>query len=209
MYALSDFQVYNELTPQGQHAIRAMELAKKYKVDILDIAKEIGEPVIWTKTVLMSAIALSLMNGDKLNSLSRVETAIGIDFYIAEAIQAMLPFQTMLCPVAPEMEQWIKDNFASQDLDILLDLIEAPKNDISYLLKGQKPSAPKKNCFQELPKSFKENFQAYRAMLREVRDYNKNKMFNVNSAKELIAQFNKNMIIVNEIVDDLREEGLF
>jgi hypothetical protein len=206
---MDQIDLYNELTPQGQHAIRAMELAKKYKVDILDIAKETGEPVIWTKKVLMSAIALSLMNGDKLNSLSRVETAIGVDFYIAEAIQAMLPFQTMLCPVAPEMEQWIRDNLSSQDLDIILDLVEAPKNDISYLLKGQKPAAPKKNCFQELPKSYKENFQAYRSMLREVRDHNKNKMFNANSAKELMAQLNKNMIIVNEIVDDLREEGLF
>lgn len=206
---IDQIDLYNELTPQGQHAIRAMELAKKYKVDILDIAKETGEPVIWTKKVLMSAIALSLMNGDKLNSLSRVETAIGIDFYIAEAIQAMLPFQTMLCPVAPEMEQWIKDNLSSQDLDIILDLIEAPKNDIPYLLKGQKPPAPKKNCFQELPKGYKETFQAYRSMLREVRDHNKNKMFNANSAKELLAQFNKNMIIVNEIVDDMREEGIF
>jgi len=206
---MDQIDLYNELTPEGQHAIRAMELAKKYKVDILDIAKETGEPVIWTKKVLMSAIALSLMNGDKLNSLSRVETAIGIDFYIAEAIQAMLPFQTMLCPATPEMEQWIKDNLSSQDLDIILDLVDAPKNDIRYLLKGQKPPAPKKNCFQELPKSYKENFQAYRSMLREVRDHNKNKMFNANSAKELLAQFNKNMIIVNEIVDDMREEGIF
>ncbi|MFZ2632907.1 MAG: hypothetical protein WA017_02695 [Desulfosalsimonadaceae bacterium] len=206
---MDQIDLYNELTPQGQHAIRAMELAKKYKVDILDIAKEIGEPVIWTKKVLMSAIALSLMNGDKLNIISRVETAIGIDFYIAEAIQAMLPFQTMLCPVAPEMEQWIKDNLSSQDLDIILDLIEAPKNDIPYFLKGQRPPAPKKNCFQELPKSYKENFQAYRSMLRELRDHTKNKMFKGNSVRELMAQFNKNMIIVNEITDDLREEELF
>ncbi|PIP41054.1 MAG: hypothetical protein COX19_04405 [Desulfobacterales bacterium CG23_combo_of_CG06-09_8_20_14_all_51_8] len=205
---IDQIDFYHELSTQGQHAIRAMELAKKYKVDIVDIAKEIDEPLLWTKKVLVAAIALSLMNGDKLNDASSVETMIGIDLDIARAIQAMLPFHTMLCPVAPEMEQWIKDNLSSQDLDMILELVDVDKKDLPYLLKGEAPPPPKKNCFEELPTDYREQLQAYIAVLREIRDHVKNKMFNEDSAKQLMVHLNKNVTVINEIVDGLREEKL-
>jgi hypothetical protein len=185
-----------------------MELAKQYKVNILDIAKEIGEPPLWTKKVLVSAIALSLMNGERLSDISSVETMIGIDFNTAEAIQALLPFQSMLCPVAPEMEQWMKDNLSSQDLDMILELVDVKENDLPYLLKGETPPALKKNRFEELPASYKEQLQAYIALLRELRDHAKNKRFNQDSAKQLLVHLNKNVTVINEIVQGLREDKL-
>ena len=204
---LDQIDAYNKLPIQHQHVIRAMELAKHYKVDIIDIAKEINEPVIWTRKVLVAATALSLMHSDKLNDASSVETLIGINFDTAKLIQCALSFRTMLCPVSPDMEQWVKNNFSSKDLDLILSLVDANKNDLPHLLKGETP--PKEtNRFKSLPEDYKAQLEAGIALLRELRDHTKNKRFNSDSAKQLLAHLNKNVTVINEIVDGLREDKL-
>ncbi len=204
---LDQIDFYRELPVQSQHAIRVMELAKKYKMDIIDMVKEIDEPVIWIRKVLVAAMALSLMRGDKLDDASSVETLIGISFDIARCIQSALPFQTMLCPISPDMEQWAKDNLSPKDLDLILSLVEVNKNDLPHLLKGETP--PKKtNCFKALPDCYKDQLQTSIAVLRELRDHAKNKRFNGDSAKQLLSHLNKNVMVINEIVDGLREGKL-
>jgi hypothetical protein len=120
----------------------------------------------------------------------------------------MLPFHNMLCPVVPEMEQWIKDNLSSQDLDVILELVDVKKKDLPYLLKGEKPPEPKRNCFEQLPDAYKKQLQAYITVLREIRDHAKNKRFNQDSAKQLMVHLNKNVTVINEIFDGLREDRL-
>ena len=202
---LDQIDFYRELPVQSQHAIRAMELAKKYKMDIIDMVKEIDEPVIWIKKVLVAAMALSLMRGDKLDDASSVETLLGINFNTARCIQSALPFQIMLCPISPDMEQWAKDNLASNDLDLILRLVDVNKSDLPHLLKGETP--PKKtNCFKELPDCYKDQLQTNIAVLRELRDHARNKRFIGDSAKQLLVHLNKNVTVINEIFDGLREK---
>jgi hypothetical protein len=201
---LDQIAFYREIPVQGQQVMRAMELAKKYKLDIIDIVDEINKPPQWIKKVLVAAIALSLMNGKKLDNASRVETLLRIDFNIARYIQNALPFHRMLCPIAPEMEHWFKDNLTATDLDLIAALSKADKRDLPYFLKGETPP-PKTPCFKQLPGSYKEHFQTSAGVLNEIREHARNKMFNHDSAKELLIHLNINQTAMNEIFDALRE----
>jgi hypothetical protein len=204
---LDQIDAYNEFPAHSQHAIRAMELAKHYKMDIVDIAKEINEPLIWIRKVMLSAMALSLMRGDKIDDASRVETLMGIEFNVIQCIQRMLVFQKMLDPISRDMERWVKNNLSQQDLDLLLSLVEANQNDFPHLLKGEAPP-PGTKRYQKLPDSYKDRLQVCIAVFRELRDHTKNDRFNSGAAKQLTGHLNKNVIVINEIFDGLRERNL-
>jgi hypothetical protein len=201
---LDQIDFYREFPIQGQHVMRTMELAKKYKLDIIDIVDEVNEPPQWVRKVLIAAIALSLMNGKRLDKASRVETLLGINFDITRYIQNALPFHRMLCPISQEMEHWFKDNLTANDLDLIAELSEADRRDLPYFLKGETPP-PKTPCFKQLPGSYKMHFQKSAEVLNEICDHARNKMFNHDSAKELLIQLNIHQTAMNEIFDALRE----
>ena len=205
---LDQIDLYNELPVNCQHAMRAMELAKHYKLDVIDIIKEINEPVLWTRKVLMAAIALSLMKGDYMEDASHVETALGIGFDVARTIQDALPFNTMLCPVAPEMAQWMEDNISAKDLKVIAALTGEKEDDLPYLLRKEKPPS-KKRHFEKLPDEYKDHLKTNVQVLRELRTHSRNHMFMGDSAKQLVGHLNKNMTAMNEIFEALRELQIF
>ena len=205
---LDQIDLYNELPVNCQHAMRAMELAKHYKLDVIDIIKEINEPVLWTRKVLVAAIALSLMKGDYMENASHVETALGIGFDVARTIQDGLPFNTMLCPVAPEMAQWMEDNISAKELEVIAALTGEKEDDLPYLLRKEKPPS-KKRHFEKLPDEYKNHLKANVQVLRELRTHSRNHMFMGDSAKQLVGHLNKNMTAMNEIFEALRELQIF
>jgi len=204
---LDQIEFYNALPVKNQHAIRAMELAKKYKIDIVSIAKELNEPEPWIRKVLLAAITLSLMKGDQITDASKVVTIIGIAFDTARCLQAALLYHTMLCPVSPDMEQWMRDNLLDKELDLILKLVTAKKKDLIHLLKGEAPP-PKANCFETLPDIYKDRLQDGLAMFHEILDDVRNHRFNRASAKQLLVYLNKILTMMNEIEDLLHEQGL-
>jgi hypothetical protein len=205
---LDQIDLYNELPEKCQHAMRAMELAKHYKLDVIDIIKEIKEPVLWTRKVLVAAIALSLMNGGYMEDASHVETALGIGFDVARTIQDALPFNTMLCPVAPEMAQWLEDNISAKDLEVIAALTGEKEDDLPYLIRKEKPPS-KKRHFEKLPDEYKDHLKSNVQVLRELRTHARNHMFRGDSAKQLVGHLNKNMTAMNEIFEALRELQIF
>jgi hypothetical protein len=205
---LDQIKFFRELPLRSQHAIRAMELAKKYKIDIIDMIDEIDEPVIWIRKVMVAATALALMHGNKLGDARRVQALFGIDIDIARCIQKALSFKTMLHPIFPEMERWFKDNLSSSDFEVIAAIAGADKCDLPYLLKGQTPPA-KWSIYNEFPDSHKDQLQECIAVFREIRNCVKNRMVNQDSARQMLIHLNKNITAINEIFEILREKGLF
>jgi len=205
---LDQIDLYNELPEKCQHAMRAMELAKHYKLDVIDIFKEIKEPVIWTRKVLVAAIALSLMKGGYMEDASHVETELGIGFDVARTIQDALPFNTMLCPVAPEMAQWLEDNISVKDLEVIAALTGEKEEDLPYLIRKEKPPS-KKRHFEKLPDEYKDHLKANVLVLRELRTHTRNHMFRGDSAKQLVGHLNKNVTVMNEIFETLHKLQIF
>ncbi len=87
---------------------------------------------------------------------------------------------------------------------MIAELSEADRRDLPYLLKGETPP-PKTPCFKQLPDSFKGYFKTSAGVLNEIRDHARNKMFNHDSAKELLIHLNINQTAMNEIFYALRE----
>jgi hypothetical protein len=201
---LDQIDLYREFPIQWKQAIRAMELVKIYKLDIVDITDEINEPILWVKKVLVAAIALSLMNSDDLNDASSVEVLLGLDIEIVKCIQNFLYCKEMVCPIAPDMENWFKENLSANDLDMIAELSGVSRDNLPYLLKGQAPP-PKAQCFKEFPDSYKKQISAFIRLLSEIHEHAKNKMFNHNSAKDLLFHLNRNQTAINEIIDVLRQ----
>jgi hypothetical protein len=204
---LDQIDLYREFPLQWQQAIRAMELVKIYKLDIVDITDEINEPILWVRKVLVAAIALSLLNSDDLNDASSVEVLLGLDIEIIKCIQNILYFKEMVCPIAPDMESWFKENLSANDLDMIVELSGVSRENLSYLLKGQTPP-PKVQCFKEFPGSYKKQISAFIQVLCEIHEHAKNKMFNHNSARDLLFHLNRNQTAINEIIDVLRQNVL-
>lgn len=201
---LDQIDFYNKLPKQCQHAMRAMELAKAYKMDIIDMIREINEPVRWIRKILIAAIAIALMPANHFDIATSVEKLLGINFEITRCIQQALPFKKMLCPVSPDMEGWMKDNISDNDFKKIATLADVKLADLIYLIKGKTPPI-KKNYFEKLPDSYKDQLQSYVIVLRELRNHAKNNMFKDDSAKQLMVHLNKNMTVINEIFDGLRE----
>jgi hypothetical protein len=204
---LDQIDLYREFPVQWQQAIRVMELVKIYKLDIVDITDEINEPILWIKKVLVAAIAFSLMNSDELNDASSVEVLLGLDIELVKCIQKVLYLKEMVCPIAPDMENWFKENLSANDLDIIVELSGVSRENLPYLLKGQAPP-PKVQCFKEFPDSYKKQISAFIRLLCEIHEHAKNKMFNHNSAKDLLFHLNRNQTAINEIIDVLRQNVL-
>jgi hypothetical protein len=205
---LDQIKFFHELPVRSQHAIRAMELAKKYKIDIIDMIDEIDEPVIWIRKVMVAATALALMHGNKLDDARRVQALFGIDIDIARCIQKALTFKTMLHPIFPEMERWFKDNLTPSDFEVIAAIAGADKCDLPYLLKGQTPPS-KWNIYNEFPDFHKDQLQECITVFREIRNCVKSRIFNQDSARHLLIHLNKNITAINEIFEILREKGLF
>jgi predicted transcriptional regulator len=204
---LDQIDFYHKLPKQSQHAMRTMELARTYKLDIIDMTREINEPVSWIRKILIAAIAIVLMPGNHFDIASSVEKLLGINFEITRCIQQALPFKKMLCPVSPDMEDWMANNISERDLKIIATLVNAKTTDLLYLIKGALPP-PKKNYFEELPDNYKDHLQSHVVVLRELRNHAKNQMFNGDSAKQLMVHLNKNVTVINEIFDGLREVNM-
>lgn len=201
---LDQVSAYNEFPVQSQHALRAMELARNYQMDIIDIAKEINEPILWVRKVLIATIAFSVMNSDQLDDVSSVETMIGIGFDLARCIQGALTFQTILSPVFPGMEQWVKDNLSAKELDLILKVVSACKHDLPHLLKSATP--PKKtNCIQIPYDAYTDQLQVSHLLLLEIGDHAKNKRFSADTVKKIAADLNKHTTAKNEIFDWFHE----
>ncbi|MDO9263933.1 MAG: hypothetical protein Q7U02_08195 [Desulfosalsimonadaceae bacterium] len=204
---LDQIEGYNTLPVRNQHAIRAMELAKKHKLDIFSIAKELNEPEPWIRKVLLAAIALSLRPGDKTTKASIFETLVGIGFNTSKCTQETLPFHTMLRLVSPDMEQWMKDNFLAKELTLISKLISANKKDMLPLFNGEVP--PRKTTrFIELPDAYIDRLEAHTALLEEICDHAKNKRFDRASAKQILVHLNKMVTRTNEFMDVVRENKL-
>jgi len=201
---LDQIDFYNKLPKKCQHAMRAMELAKTYKMDIIDMIREINEPVRWIRKILIAAIAIALMPANHFDIATSVEKLLGINFEISRCIQQALPFKKMLCPVSPDMEGWMKDNISDNDFKKIATLADVTLANLLYLIKGEMPPV-KKNYFEELPDSYKDQLQSHVIVLRELRNHVKNHMFQDDSAKQLMVHLNKNMTVINEIFDGLRE----
>jgi hypothetical protein len=201
---LDQIDFYHKLPKQSQHAMRTMELAKTYKLDIIDMTREINEPVSWIRKILIAAIAIALMPANHFDIATSVEKLLGINFEITRCIQQALPFKKMLCPVSPDMEGWMKDNISDNDFKKIATLTDVKLADLIYLIKGEMPP-PKKNYFEELPDSYKDHLQSHVVVLRELRNHAKNQMFKDDSAKQLMVHLNKNVTVINEIFDGLRE----
>jgi hypothetical protein len=204
---LDQIDLYREFPVHWQQAIRAMELVKIYKLDIVDITDEINEPILWIRKVIIAAIALSLMNSDDLNDASSVEILIGLEIELVKCIQKVLYLKEMVCPIAPDMESWFKENLSANDFDMIAELSGVSRENLPYLLKGQAPP-PKVQCFKEFPGSYKRQISSFIRLLCEIHEHAKNKMFNHNSAKDLLFHLNRNQTAINEIIDVLRQNVL-
>jgi hypothetical protein len=204
---LDQIDLYREFPFQWKQATRVMELVKIYKLDIVDIADEINEPILWIKKVLVAAIAFSIMNSDDLNDASSVEVLLGLDIELVKCIQNILYFKEMVCPIAPDMESWFKENLTANDLGMIAELSSVSRENLPHLLKGQAPP-PIVQCFKEFPGSYKRQISAFIRLLSEIHEHAKNKMFNHNSAKDLLFHLNRNQTAINEIIDVLRQNVL-
>jgi hypothetical protein len=114
----------------------------------------------------------------------------------------------MLCPVAPEMAQWMEDNISAKDLKVIAALTGEKKDDLPYLIRKEKPPS-KKRHFEKLPDEYKDHLKTNVQVLRELRTHSRNHMFRGDSAKQLVGHLNKNMTAMNEIFEALRELQIF
>jgi len=191
---------FNEFPVQAQHAIRAIELAKLYKLDIIDIAKVLNEPILWVKKTLMSAMAISLMHGDKLNDASRVETMVGLELTVIQCIQRVLVYGKMLNLISPEMHQWVKYNLSQKDFDFLLNLVGANPNDFPHLIKD-KANPPKKRRLQEMPEDFEAYFELIDWFFQRLIDAVSDDELSMILTKQIAGRLNKDITLINIFFD--------
>jgi transcriptional regulator with XRE-family HTH domain len=204
---LDQIKNFNEFPVQAQHAIRAIELAKLYKVDIIDIAKVLNEPILWVKKTLLSAMAISLMHGDKLNDASRVETMVGLELTVIRCIQRVLVYGKMLNLISPEMHQWVKHNLSQKDFDFLLKLVGANPNDFPHLLKD-KVNPPKQRRFQKMPEDFEAYFELIEWFLQLLIDYVSDDELSMIVTKQIMGRLNKDITLINVFFDKSSQRQL-
>lgn len=202
----------NDLRPSEWDALRAIELVKRYHLDVVDIMDHIKESVPWIRETLIAAIALAIQPITP-EALFRVASGLEMELGQAEVIQENLIYATSFSPICDQLPQWVEDNLSSKEVALIAELSSTDQHTLPYLFKGEDPPEQQSGSWYEnLPEHYKEGLNATVVLLREVRDDLKKRKFKDKSGTQLLKQMNRTRISFNEVYDAMltcNREGLF
>lgn len=193
-----------KFAPEQAHIFQTMELVKTSNKDLVDIAEETGESIRWGRDIMVAAISMSLHNsGEQENGMYKVMRALKMDMEKAQLIRDGLLLQTMLSPVGKHIPDWVKQNLAKKDIELIANLASVKPKDLEYLLRGDKPPKATSRYYKEVPEKIINRLRETRGFFKKLTGKVKNGMFKEQSFVGLLKEYNKFRITINELDDEL------
>lgn len=199
-----------KLTTKEFNALRAMELVKQLKWDLVHIAEHTGESVQFLRRVLIVALALAICPNERQEEVFWTSgSRLRFDTQLMMTISDGLVFEAMMAPLGEGMPEWVEDNLTESDIALIAGLVSRGSSkiipqDIPDLLLQKKPLKQRTRYHVDLPDDVKTRLEGMKISLREFRDLLNKGMLRVESLSQFMKLYNRIKTVMNEIDEALK-----